>query len=336
MLDDPNTPPAVRATVLAFLAQIDADERRYAPRHLWSPSVYARRDVRLQRQHRPRPRRRSTSAASTSSWRPDSQETSDWAGVMNAGIAHTYNPDRRFDWRRDPGQLRLAERAGRLLPGLLRRDRLQPGRAHRAHGPAWIVPGRWRAYVGLQADQIFLGGENLALFTSLNPGHRLAARRRLGGRPRRLHQTGTTGTTRRAAGTATNRQRHRRPLLPRAQPAVQAGVSYYNFDADDGSLQLRRAGGLRRRHRRGLDATARSSPASATAGTTSTASSRSSTSPRDDDELAPPPASSTTSARAGSTAGRCSAPGSTPTTSPNVPIYEYDRHDVSLGLSRSF
>ena len=38
VLDDPNTPPTVRATVLAFLAQIDADERRYAARHQWSPS----------------------------------------------------------------------------------------------------------------------------------------------------------------------------------------------------------------------------------------------------------------------------------------------------------
>ena len=41
VLDDPNTPPTVRATLLAFLAQIDADEKIYAARHQWSPSLYA-------------------------------------------------------------------------------------------------------------------------------------------------------------------------------------------------------------------------------------------------------------------------------------------------------
>ncbi|MDQ1303658.1 MAG: hypothetical protein QG595_1641, partial [Pseudomonadota bacterium] len=39
--DDPNTPPAVRATVLAFLAQIDADQKRNMARHQWTPSIYA-------------------------------------------------------------------------------------------------------------------------------------------------------------------------------------------------------------------------------------------------------------------------------------------------------
>ena len=29
VLDDPNTPPSVRTTVIAFLAQIDADEKRF-------------------------------------------------------------------------------------------------------------------------------------------------------------------------------------------------------------------------------------------------------------------------------------------------------------------
>jgi len=36
-------------------------------------------------------------------------------------------------------------------------------------GPAWVVPGHWSAGIGLQGDQIWLGDRSLALFTSLNP-----------------------------------------------------------------------------------------------------------------------------------------------------------------------
>jgi Tfp pilus assembly protein PilF len=51
VLDDPDTPPTVRATVLAFLAQIDADEARYAARHL--VALRLRGACTTQRQHGP-------------------------------------------------------------------------------------------------------------------------------------------------------------------------------------------------------------------------------------------------------------------------------------------
>ena len=37
-------------------------------------------------------------------------------------------------------------------------------------GPAWVVPRHWRAWIGLQADQIWLDDDSLALFSSINPG----------------------------------------------------------------------------------------------------------------------------------------------------------------------
>ena len=50
--DDPNTPPAVRATVLAFLAQIDADQKTKHRAASVDAFNLCRPDVRLQRQRR--------------------------------------------------------------------------------------------------------------------------------------------------------------------------------------------------------------------------------------------------------------------------------------------
>jgi len=40
VLDDPDTPPAVQTTVLAFLAQIREDKKLMIKRHSWTPSIY--------------------------------------------------------------------------------------------------------------------------------------------------------------------------------------------------------------------------------------------------------------------------------------------------------
>jgi hypothetical protein len=36
-------------------------------------------------------------------------------------------------------------------------------------GPGWIAPGKWRANINLQLDDLYLGDDNLALFTSVTP-----------------------------------------------------------------------------------------------------------------------------------------------------------------------
>jgi hypothetical protein len=166
--DDPNTPPAVRATVLAFLAQIDADQKRNMSRHQWTPSIYAglmydsnvnvgpARDI-IDINGIPRP------------VEPGSQEKDDFAMVISPGIAHTWNPGRRFEAGEQQGFFLWQSQANAYYRAYADEDDYDLGILTLRTGPAWVVPGRWRAGIGLQGDQIFLGGGNLAWFTTLNP-----------------------------------------------------------------------------------------------------------------------------------------------------------------------
>jgi len=336
VLDDPNTPPAVRATVLAFLAQIDADERRFAPRHLWSPSVYA--GVMYDSNVNIGPGRDVIDIGGIDfTVAPASQETSDWAGVLDAGIAHTFNPDGRFDWGETQGDFLWQSELNGYYRGYIDETDFNLGVLTARTGPAWVVPGRWRAYVALQIDQIFLGDDDLALFTSLNPGiawqigddweaglDAFITDRNYSG----SDEDGRDGDYQSGSLTV-GRYFRERSLL------VQAGASYYNFNADaeflsydgpevfagiisqawtNGSVFAR--AGYRWYDFEGVEPLFNE--------------------PRDDDELRV-------------TAGfqhdyregwleRWSLVGSWTWTDnqSDVAIYEYDRHQVSLGLSRGF
>jgi len=234
VLDDPNTPPTVRATVLAFLAQIDADERRYAARHRWSPSFYggvmydSNVNIGLARDI-------IDIGGLAYEVTPDSRETSDSAAVISAGIAHTYNPNRRFEWGEYPGSFVWQSEANAYYRAYLDETDFNLGVLTLRTGPAWIVPGRWRAYVGLQADQIFLDSSNLALFGSLNPGiaWQLGNNWELGLdgliTERSYDDSVDSGRegTYQTVNLTVGRYFHDRRLL------VQAGAGYPDFDADD-------------------------------------------------------------------------------------------------------
>jgi hypothetical protein len=169
VLDDPDTPPAVRTTVLAFLAQIDADERRLAARHSWSPSLYlgALYDSNVNIG----PSRDIIDIGGLPfAVAPDSRETSDWAGVVNAGITHTYNPNRRFEWGERNGAFIWQSEANAYYRAYFDENEFNLGVLTLRTGPAWVVPDRWRAYIGLQAEEIFFGGDELAFFGTVNPG----------------------------------------------------------------------------------------------------------------------------------------------------------------------
>jgi len=234
VLDDPNTPPAVRTTVLAFLAQISADEQRYAARHQWTPAFYAGvmydsnvnigigRDI-------------IDIGGLAFQVAPDSRETSDGAAVINAGISHTYNPDRRFEWGEHPGSFIWQSEANAYYRAYFSESDFNLGVLTLRTGPAWVVPGRWRAYIGLQGDWIFLDNDDLALFGSLNPGIAWQVGNSWevgidGVITERTYadsaDSGREGRYEAASVTVGRYFRQRRAL-------VQAGVSYADFDADN-------------------------------------------------------------------------------------------------------
>ena len=173
VLDDPNTPPTVRATLLAFLAQINADEKIYAARHQWAPSLYA--GLMYDSNVNVGPSRDVIDVGGQFlDVLPDSQPTSDAAAVLSAGIAHTYNPGRRFDAGEQSGFFLWQSQANAYYRdyfgrGSFDENKYNLGVLTLRTGPAWVVPGKWRAGLGLQGDQIYLGRDSLALYTTLNP-----------------------------------------------------------------------------------------------------------------------------------------------------------------------
>jgi hypothetical protein len=336
VLDDPDTPPTVRATVLAFLAQIDADERRYMPRHQWSPSFYA--GVLYDSNVNIGPSRDVIDIGGTDfSVIPASQQTSDWAGVVNAGIAHTYNPDGRFDWGETKGDFVWQSELNGYYRAYVDETGFNLGVLTARTGPAWIVPGHWRAYVAVQADQIFLGGDNLALFTSLNPGMawQLGDDWEVGLDAfftNRDYRSGTDegqdGNYQSGSLTVGRYFRERSVLL-------QAGASYYNFDADADRFSYSGpevfAGIVSQAWRNGAVFARAGYRWYHFDGVVPLFDRQ-----RDDDELRLV-AGFQHDYREGWLSG-WSLVGSWTWTDnqSNVPIYEYYRHQVSLGLSRSF
>ena len=168
VLDDPNTPPTVRATVLAFLAQIDADEKQYAARHQWAPSLYA--GLMYDSNVNIGPSRDVIDVGGVPfTVVPDSRERSDFAAVISPGIVHTWNPGRRFDAGEQRGFFLWQSQANAYYRAYFDEHDYNLGILTLRTGPAWVVPGHWRAGLGLQGDQIFLGDESLAFYTTLNP-----------------------------------------------------------------------------------------------------------------------------------------------------------------------
>ncbi len=168
VLDDPNTPPSVRTTLLAFLAQIDEDEKQLQQRHHWTPSVY------LGFMHDSNvnvgPNRDVVNIGGTAfQLSNDSKERRDTAFVVNPGLAHTYNPGKTFEFGEHSGFFLWQSQLNGYYRRYFDETDFNLGVVTLRTGPAWVVPRHWRAGLGLQADQIWLGDGRLALFGTLNP-----------------------------------------------------------------------------------------------------------------------------------------------------------------------
>ena len=168
VLDDPNTPPKVRATLLAFLAQIDEDEKQFNDRHRWTPSIYlgAMYDTNV---NVGPDREIIETEAGPGTLSEEFQKTSDTAAVVNLGIAHTYNPGNTFTFSEHSGFFLWQSQLSYYDRHYIDEKNFNLGVLTARTGPAWVVPRHWRASIGLQVDQIWLGTDRLALFYSANP-----------------------------------------------------------------------------------------------------------------------------------------------------------------------
>jgi len=166
VLDDPKTPPNVRIAVLAFMAQVKKDEEAMlAQRQVWTPSV----SLGLLYDTNVNAGPSSDVLPGGLVLAPGSRPKDDTAAVLQAGVSHRYN---------SPTVMRIGESAARFIwqsqlnlfhRGYFKESDYNLSALTLATGPGWLVPNKWRANINLQLDDIWLGGEEIALYSSLNP-----------------------------------------------------------------------------------------------------------------------------------------------------------------------
>lgn len=167
VLDDPQTPPEVRVTVLAFLAQVQKDEQAAAKRHEFKPSISA--GLMYDSNVNVGPSTDVVDEFPQFVLSPGSVEQSDSAVLLTAGLAHQFQPGRIFQfgertaWFLWQSQANLYNRAYNDL------DNFDLTVVNVSTGPALIALRHWRANIAMNVDRIWLGGSELAWFTSLNP-----------------------------------------------------------------------------------------------------------------------------------------------------------------------
>lgn len=168
VLADPETPDNVRVTIAAFLAQVRKDARRAGERH------FKELELTLGYMHD------SNVAAGpadelielgdvTLTLGPDSQEEADSATVLNGNVRHTYNPNK---------VLALGERYSSFLwqttAAVYHRDYWEEQDFDLSiftlsTGPALVTPRFWRGSLQFNFDYLELGGEDLAYFYTARP-----------------------------------------------------------------------------------------------------------------------------------------------------------------------
>ncbi len=170
VLEDPEVPPSVRTTLLAFQAQIRDDKQTFAKRHGWSGQVYA--GVMYDSNVNFGPSRDLVDIGAVL-WEVDplSRERSDGAGVIDTGLLHTYNPGKTFKSGENTGYFLWQTQGNAYYRAYLDESDFSLGVLTLRTGPAWVVPDEWRVSIGLQGDQIWYGGDDLAFFTSINPSY---------------------------------------------------------------------------------------------------------------------------------------------------------------------
>ncbi len=164
VLDDPATPSEVRVTVLAFLAQIEADRKRFQQRHQATP--YVSLGLMYDSNVNVGP---SSDVIDINGSLFRGGQIEDTAGVLMAGVDHRFQPGTTFS---------VGERTGSFLwlnqASLYHRDYIGSkdynfSSLNVSTGPAWMVPLGWRAGVNLRLNQMWLGADDLALFSSVEP-----------------------------------------------------------------------------------------------------------------------------------------------------------------------
>ncbi|MGH6649160.1 tetratricopeptide repeat protein [Aquabacterium sp.] len=166
VLDDPNTPDAVRLSVLSFIKQIELDEAAAfgRPHKLdYNLSVGAVYDSNV-------------NAGPDNAvlpggllLAPGSTARADGGYALQAGVTHSWLSPTPVRSGESTGRFGWNSQLGVYYKGYGRLSEYNLGVLTAATGPALIMGKNWRGNLNFQADRLTLGDRKLALYTSFSP-----------------------------------------------------------------------------------------------------------------------------------------------------------------------
>lgn len=168
VLDDPTTPPEVRVTILAFLAQVKRDSERYGQKHDFNSFVAA--GIMHDSNVNVGPTAAGLRVGDVDlTLTPGSLSQSDNAYVGNAGFDHLYQSGRRVELGERTGMLVWQSGANLYWRRYHEQNDFDLLVASVHTGPAVLMLRNWRASFQLNSEYLTLGGRALGWFNSANP-----------------------------------------------------------------------------------------------------------------------------------------------------------------------
>lgn len=168
VLDDPLTPPEVRVTVLAFLAQVKRDSEIYGQKHEFTP--FASFGVMHDSNINVGPANANIRIGDVDATLTDqSLKQSGNAGVLNVGVNHLYQSGRRVALGERTGMLVWQSAAELYWRKYHDFDDYDIAVVSASTGPAVLLLRHWRASLQARTEYLNLGHHTLGWFHSLNP-----------------------------------------------------------------------------------------------------------------------------------------------------------------------
>ena len=166
VLDDPKTPENVRLSILVFIAQIEQERGiLQAKTHVWEPTV----SIGMMYDSNVNAGPSSDLLPGGLVLTPGSTKQGDLAVVLQAGLGHSYSFPSTFRFGESVGRMAWQSRVNYYHRGYSTEHAFGLDVFSLSTGPAWFVTNKWRASIALQVDDIYLGSDHLAVYSSLNP-----------------------------------------------------------------------------------------------------------------------------------------------------------------------
>ncbi len=168
VLDDPATPPEVRVTILAFLAQVRRDAEEYGEKHNFTPFIAA--GIMHDTNVNVGPSVAGVRVGDTTlTLAPDSLSQSDNAYIGNAGFDHLYQSGKRVEVGEQSAALLWQSGASVYWRRYHEQNDYDMMVASINTGPAILMLRKWRASLQLRSDYLTLAGHALSWINSVEP-----------------------------------------------------------------------------------------------------------------------------------------------------------------------